>query len=74
MLRVIIAVLSVSFFVYAQDMVNLNSIKDKDMIKCLSNYVKENKTHVRMIIDKDGKKELQIPKEYVDHCRKTLNR
>ena len=73
-MRVIMAVLSISLFAYAQDMVNLSSIKDKDMIKCLSGYIKENKTHVRMIIDQDGKKELQLPKEYVDHCRDALKR
>ncbi|HHG75270.1 MAG TPA: hypothetical protein ENK22_09500 [Persephonella sp.] len=73
-MRVIIAVLSVFMFAQAQDMVNLSSIKDKEMIKCLSGYIKENKTHVRMIIDQDGKKELQIPREYVNHCRDTLNR
>ncbi|WP_293444170.1 hypothetical protein [Persephonella sp.] len=73
-MRVIIAVLSVFMFAQGQDMVNLSSIKDKEMIRCLSGYIKENKTHVRMIIDQDGKKELQIPKEYVDHCKDALSR
>ena len=73
-MRVVMAVLFISLFAYAQDMVNLSSIKDKDMVKCLSGYIKENRTHVRMVIDQDGKKELQIPKEYVDHCRDALNR
>jgi len=73
-MRVVMAFLTVSLFAYAQDMVNLSSIKDRDMIKCLSGYIKENKTHVRMIIDQNGKRELQIPKEYVEHCRNSLNR
>ena len=53
--------------------INIKTIKDKKIIKCLAEYIKNNKTHITMIINEKGEKELHIPKEYVEECKKKLH-
>ncbi|SNZ09573.1 hypothetical protein SAMN06265182_1571 [Persephonella hydrogeniphila] len=65
-----LAVLGIFYLSYGGEKVNLNTIKDKKMIKCLSKYIKEHRTHVTMIINKNGERELHIPEEYVEYCKK----
>jgi hypothetical protein len=69
---IFLTVLGIFFISYGGEKVNLKTIKDKEMIRCLSRYIKEHRTHVTMIINKDGERELHIPKEYVEQCRKKI--
>ncbi|WP_029520587.1 hypothetical protein [Persephonella sp. IF05-L8] len=72
MKKILAGIILIALPVVAQEKtVKLSSIKDKEMIKCLSEYVKTHKTHIRMVI-KDGKQELYIPESYVKYCEKTL--
>ncbi|WP_457639318.1 hypothetical protein [Persephonella sp.] len=71
-------VLSVVLFTagisYSEEKVFLHTIKDREVIKCLSDYIKNNRTHVTMVVDENGERKLQIPKSYVEQCRKQLGR
>jgi len=69
-------VISLMFFsspFAAEEKVNLKTIKDKKMIKCLADYIKNNRTHVMMVINEKGEKELHIPRKYVEECKKKLS-
>ncbi|WP_457628023.1 hypothetical protein [Persephonella sp.] len=64
----------VSSFSYGKEKkINLKTIKDKEMIKCLADYIKNNKTHVTMVINEKGERELHIPESYVRECKKKLS-
>ncbi|MBK3332998.1 hypothetical protein GWK41_07945 [Persephonella atlantica] len=57
---------------YGEEKIKLSSIKDKQMIKCLSDYIKNNKTHITMMINEKGERELLIPESYVHYCEEKL--
>ncbi len=57
---------------YGEEKIKLSSIKDKQMIKCLSDYIKNNKTHITMTINEKGERELLIPKRYLHYCEEKL--
>lgn len=72
MRKIIPLVVVTAGFSFAGEKVSLYQIKDKKIIRCLSEYIKNNKTHITMIIDEKGKRQLQIPVEYVDECRQRI--
>ncbi len=57
---------------FGEEKVKLSSVKDKQMIRCLSNYIKNHKTHVTMIVNEKGERELLIPKSYLTNCKGKL--
>ncbi|NPA58521.1 MAG: hypothetical protein GXN94_04410 [Aquificae bacterium] len=70
---VVVATALVSFAYGGEEKVNLKTIKDKKMIKCLADYMKKHKTKATMIINEKGERELHIPKKYVEECKKQLS-